>query len=492
MRLFARRRVSTSSSEARPADRPGRRTRRRARPEAEALDTRLLMASGNLATVAATASPDLANRVAQAVQPFLEEDQFPGISVAVVTDGKVALAQGYGLSNAATGSPVRADTRFDIGSVTKTFTALGVLLLYQESQGTSHPLDLNAPISDYLYNTRSFKLPAKWSQITTMELLDMSSGIRDVGGPQPWKDELRSIAKRPLLYAPGTQASYSDANFDLLGELIEQRTGIRYGTFIEDQILRPLGMSETRELGRSATVPNQAIGYRAPKHGKWRKDNVDNGVAMYASAGMVSTAQDMATYMTALSERTYPRSGDVCAHVDLDADATIWRRHPPADSAFGLGWDTVIDTSAGPTEVAKSGQIPGFNSELILYPSSDSGVFVSFNSKDYGRDSNGASALKVAEAVLRGDPDRPHPPAEVGLTISTRSRNSLNSCAKVCRRARTSRGRVVRAPRDRTDRSRSCQNTLRLLPRKTPSGWSRHTPSLFSRCSEAPTHNVLP
>ena len=64
----------------------------------------------------------------------------------------------------ATGSPVQADTRFDIGSVTKTFTALGVLLLYQESQGTSHPLDLNAPISDYLHNTRSFKLPPKWSQ----------------------------------------------------------------------------------------------------------------------------------------------------------------------------------------------------------------------------------------------------------------------------------------------------------------------------------------
>ena len=203
MRLFARRRDSRPSSEprrigpARAADRPGRRARRRARPEAEALDPRLLMASGNLGTAGATASPDLANRVAQALQPYFAQDQFPGISVAVVTDGQVALAQGYGLSNVATGSPVQADTRFDIGSVTKTFTALGVLLLYQESQGTSHPLDLNAPISEYLHNTKSFKLPRKWSQVTTMELLDMTSGIRDVGGPRPWQAELRSIAKRP-------------------------------------------------------------------------------------------------------------------------------------------------------------------------------------------------------------------------------------------------------------------------------------------------------
>ncbi len=396
MRLFARLRESRHASELRTADRPGQRARRRARPEVEALDTRLLMASGNLAP---TASPDLADRVAQAVQPYLAQGQFPGISVAVVTDGQVALAQGYGLSNAATGSPVQADTRFDIGSVTKTFTALGVLLLYQESQGTSHPLDLNAPISDYLHNNKSFKLPAKWSQITTMELLNMTSGIKDVGGPRPWQDELKSIAKAPLLYTPGTESSYSDANYDLLGELIEQRTGTPYGTFIKDQILRPLGMSETRELGRSATVPNQAVGYVAPRHGKWRKDKVQNGLAMYASAGMVSTAQDMATYMTALlSERILDP-----ATYQLMWTSTPTPQYgvsPPSDSVFGLGWDTAIDTIAGPTEVAKSGQVPGFNSELILFPSSDSGVFVSFNSKYRGSPGpNGVSALQVAELV---------------------------------------------------------------------------------------------
>jgi D-alanyl-D-alanine carboxypeptidase len=399
MRLFARPRDSRTSSEHRSADRSGRRARRRARPEAEALDPRLLMTSGNLATVDAIASPELAARVAQAVQPYLAQDQFPGISVAVVTDGQVALAQGYGLSNAATGSPVQAGTRFDIGSVTKTFTALGVLLLYQESQGTARPLDLNAPISDYLHNNKSFKLPARWSQITTMELLNMTSGIRDVGGPRPWQDELKSIAKDPLLYTPGTESSYSDANYDLLGELIEQRTGKSYGTFIQDQILRPLGMSETQVLGRSATVPNQAVGYEAPRHGKWRKDKVQNGLAMYASAGMVSTAQDMATYMTALL------SGRI---LDPATYALMWAStptpqygvSPPSNSVFGLGWDTVIDTSAGPAEVAKSGQVPGFNSELILDPSSDSGVFVSYNSKYHGSQGpNGVSALLVAESV---------------------------------------------------------------------------------------------
>jgi CubicO group peptidase (beta-lactamase class C family) len=360
------------------------------RPGAEALDSRLLMASGD---------PGLADRVAQALQPYFARGQFPGISVAVVTDGQVALAQGYGVGNVATGSPVRADTRFDIGSVTKTFTAVGVLLLYQESQGTSHPLDLDAPIGQYLHDNKSFKLPSNWSRITTRELLDMTSGLRDVGDARPWQAQLKSIAKDPLLYAPGTQTSYSSANYDLLGELIEQWTGEKYGTFIQDRILGPLGMSGTQVLGRSATVPNQAVGYDAPRHGRWPKAAVQNGPALYASAGMVSAAQDMATYMTALL------SGRILdpATYQLMWTATPTPQYgakPPSTGVPGLGWDMAIDSSAGPIKVNKSGSVSGFTSELILYPSTDSGVFVSFNSNRHGHGgSNGATALQVAESV---------------------------------------------------------------------------------------------
>jgi D-alanyl-D-alanine carboxypeptidase len=404
LRLFARRQDSRPSSELRigPAwssDRPGRRARWRARPEAEALDSRLLMASANLGMTDATASPDLSGRVAQVLQPYFDQHQIPGISVAIVTDGQVALAQGYGLSNVATGAPVEADTRFDIGSVTKTFTAIGVMLLYQESQGTSHPLDLNAPISEYLKNTPSFKLPRKWSGVTTKELLDMTSGIGNGPGAQPWQAQVKSIAKAPLLFAPGTKTFYSDTNYDLLGELIEQWTGEKYGTFIQDQILEPLGMSETQELGRSPTVPNQAVGYDAPRHGRWPRAEVQNGPEMYAAAGMVSTAQDMATYMAALL------SGRL---LDPATYSVMWTStptpqygvNPPSNSVRGLGWDTAIDTSAGPTEVTKGGSVPGYISEIILYPTSDSGVFVSINTNPTGsRHASRVTALQVAESV---------------------------------------------------------------------------------------------
>ncbi len=406
IRPFARRQNARASSEPstgsappRAADRPVRPVRRRARPEVEMLGPRLLMASGSVATVDATASAGLADRVAQALQPYFAQDQFPGISVAVVTAGKVALAQGYGLSDVATGSPVRADTRFDIGSVTKTFTALGVLLLYQDSQGTSHPLNLDAPISQYLHNNKSFKLPHQWSQVTTRELLDMTSGIGNVGTARPWQAQLESIAKDPLRYAPGTKTLYSNSNYYLLGELIEQWTGEKYGTFIQDQVLGPLGMSGTQELGRSATVPNQAVGYEAHRHGRWPKAEVQNGSEMYAAAGMVSTAQDLATYMTALL------SGRL---LDPATYGLMWTStptlqygaNPASDAIRGLGWDTAIDTSAGPIEVAKGGHVPGYTSELVLYPTSGSGVFVSFNTDNFGsRDPSGVTAAEVAESV---------------------------------------------------------------------------------------------
>ena len=126
---------------------------------------------------------------------------------------------------------------------------------------------------------------------------------------------------------------------------------------------------------------------------------------MYAAAGMVSTAQDMATYMTALL------SGHL---LDPATYNLMWTStptpqygvNPPSNSVRGLGWDTAIDTSTGPTMVTKGGSVPGFISEIILYPNSDSGVFVSINTNPHGsRDASRVTALQVAESVYAATQD---------------------------------------------------------------------------------------
>ena len=159
----------------------------------------------------------------------------------------------------------------------------------------------------------------------------------------------------------------------------------------------PLAMSETEELGQSATVPNQAVGYNPSRNGKWTKAAVHNGPSMYAAAGMVSTAQDMATYMTALL------SGDL---LDPATYALMWTStptpqyaaNPAANALRGPGWDTVIDTS-GAHRGDQGGQVPGYTSELILFPTTDSGVFVSFNTLN----PKGVTGLQVAEAVYAAE-----------------------------------------------------------------------------------------
>jgi CubicO group peptidase (beta-lactamase class C family) len=124
-----------------------------------------------------------------------------------------------------------------------------------------------------------------------------------------------------------------------------------------------------------------------------------NGPEMYAAAGMVSTAQDMSTYMTALL------SGQLLdpATYNLMWTSTPTPQYgvsPPSDSVRGLGWDIAIDTSTGPAKVTKGGSINGFISEIILYPNSDSGVFVSINTNPTGSHHvSPLSALQVAGAV---------------------------------------------------------------------------------------------
>lgn len=117
---------------------------------------------------------------------------------------------------------------------------------------------------------------------------------------------------------------------------------------------------------------------------------------MYAAAGIVSTATDMATYMTALL------SGRILdpATYQLMWTSPAYAGQPPVASSRGLGWDMVLDTSSGPAVVKKNGRVPGYSSDLVLYPLTDSGVFISFNtSHEGGGGSKGVNAMDVAASV---------------------------------------------------------------------------------------------
>ncbi len=186
-------------------------------------------------------------------------------------------------------------------------------------------------------------------------------------------------------------------------------------------------MSETQELNGNAMVSNQAVGLsKASRNGRWPKAALWTGNEMYAAAGMVSTARDMGTYMTALlagrllNPATYEMMWTATPTPQYGAN-------PPYDAVYGLGWDTAIDTSAGPVQVTKSGSVRGFTTQLILDPATDSGVFITLNANYRGANPSNALAYNLAASILQASSERVCSWRVIAAGRSTKTGSSLTT-----------------------------------------------------------------
>jgi CubicO group peptidase (beta-lactamase class C family) len=390
---------------------------RAARPVVERLDSRILMVAGALAPVhvkslvsnsrahfgglqASASESALGQRVGVALNSLLATGA-PGFSVAIVEHGKVVVDQGFGYADLSTKSPVTSDTSFDVASLTKTFTAFGIMLLYQKSLGTAHQINLNAPIGDYITkpitfepsSAGSFTLPQAWRTITVRQLLTMTSGIEDnPSGQAPIVTQLNEMPKT-LLFAPGTKYYYSNVNFWLLAAIIQEQSGPVFGKaqsyseFITSHILKRLGMNQTTILQDTETTgPNSATPY-TPYSSKtgWQEippSQLETGQAFVGAGDITSTAQDMSLYLSALlngklltrlTYRTFWSSTPVIGYPYGGSEADNGLATP------GLGWDNVVWTQQGPAIVEKNGSLIGFQSQINLYPLTKDGIFISYN-----------------------------------------------------------------------------------------------------------------
>ena len=178
----------------------GRRQRgreeKRLSPGVEGMDARLLMAAGLPATAA-----QIAARIGPTVRQWMAQDHIPGMGVAVTYNGRVLLTRGYGAADLTTGSPMKAKTLLEVGSVTKTFTAEAILLLVQKPRLIKEPgigrLNLDAPIRDYLSDQGAFHLPATWANLTTRQLLNMSSDMASPCWTPRSRGTMLSTPRRP-------------------------------------------------------------------------------------------------------------------------------------------------------------------------------------------------------------------------------------------------------------------------------------------------------
>ena len=274
-----------------------------------------------------------------------------------------------------------------MASVTKTFTAEALLLLIQKprliKEAGAHRLNLDAPISKYLKDQGGFHLPSTWANLTTRQLLNMSSGMPDAElDPQvPWYDVIKTSAPNILEFQPGTQYLYSNASTWLVGEMISQLSGQTYQQFVTRNILRPPGMTHTSFIGPEPLLPGQATGYEFVNGRFVRPSTYASTDWSYASGSIVSTAQDMARYLTGLEKREI--LSPAMYKVMWTPTSLPMHGVSPTDIATpGLGWaddDSIhVDPTAGHV-VTKSGGAYGYTAQASLFLDQGYGISVLCN-----------------------------------------------------------------------------------------------------------------
>src|SRR5262245_27964404 len=208
----------------------------------------------------AVASTSRADTIDDYIALQMKRQRLPGLSLAVVRDGKVVRAQGYGLANVELGVPMRPETRLQSGSMGKQFAATAVMMLVEAGK-----LRLDDPVRKYLPGA-----PETWNDITVRHLLTHTSGIGpfDYGGAFDTRKDytedemLQQAYALPLDFPPGTRWNYSNTGYVVLGILIHKVTGKFYGDFLAERVFRPLGMESTRIISEEDIIPNRAAGYR--------------------------------------------------------------------------------------------------------------------------------------------------------------------------------------------------------------------------------------
>lgn len=312
------------------------------------------------------------DRIEARIQQELAQYHVPGLAVAISRGGQVVFMKGYGLANVELSVPVTPDTVFQLASVTKQFTAAGVLLLVHDGK-----LTLDTRVGSVLP-----ELPRAWRDLTVRQLLSHTSGLpsyTDLPDLQKrWRNDmshadiLALIADQPLKFRPGEREDYSNTNYFLLGMVIEKVSGRRWDEFLAERIFRPLGMRATRANDQLSIVPHRAAGYRFVG-GKIANAECTSMTWPFAAGALLSTVSDLTRWDAALyDDRLLPQP----------LLQTMWtpvRLNDGRQADYGFGWRIV--RADGRRLVYHSGGIPGFLTNISRFIDDRLTVIVLSNSE---------------------------------------------------------------------------------------------------------------
>ena len=304
------------------------------------------------------------------VKAQMQKHQIPGLALMIVRDGQPARTNTYGVANVELNSPVRPETVFEIGSITKQFTAGCILLLQEEGK-----LSVDDAISKHLPSA-----PIAWSNITIRHLLTHTSGIRSYTGQDGFEvrrrltqDQfIKAVAALTPDFAAGEQAKYCNSGYNLLGYIIENVSGRTYWAFLAERIWTPLGIATATNRDPAIVVPNRAAGYER-KNGALRNRDGDL-TDVFAAGAIVATVGDLARWNAAID------SNQLLRPATKEQMWTPVKLNDGKLTAYGFGWR--IGQVNGRRNVGHSGSTAGFSASLQKYPEDKLTVIILCNSDE--------------------------------------------------------------------------------------------------------------
>lgn len=344
----------------------------------------------------AVETPPAAAPASDGVDAYVAELEATGFDgVIAVRDGADITIRALGLADRENNVPVDAETVFDVGSLTKQFTAAAILRL--EMDGV---VSVDDPLGEHVPG-----LPDDKAAITLHQLLTHTSGLpRDIGTdyePISRSDFLAAVGETPLLHEPGGEFEYSNVGYAILGAVIEFRTGGPYEAYLHGALFEPAGMLDTGYVIPDWDGHTIAVGYAADSGQRFGRPNEQlwdtDGPYWHllANGGLLSTAADMLRWDEAIM------GDDV---LDAAARAKYFAPHIPLGPmddggyAYGYGWQ-VIPTPMGTPLITHNGGNHVFFADLLRFVDQDVTIFLATNSSE---DSDFTAAYEVANRVLDG------------------------------------------------------------------------------------------
>ena len=327
-----------------------------------------------------------------------------GCAALVAQKGQVLYKKAFGMADIELNVPMQSDMVFRIGSITKQFTAVCILQLMEQGK-----LGLQDEITKFIPD-----YPTQAHKITIEHLLTHTSGIMSYTGMKNFQDIIRKDMKpeeiidffknQPMEFAPGSKWNYSNSGYFLLGYIIEKVSGKTYPQYLEENIFKPLGMTNSFYGSNNKIIRNRASGYQPGNEGTVNADIMSMTIP-YAAGSIQSTVEDLYKWHQAL------HAYKVVKKENLEKAFTEYKLTDGKGTHYGYGWS--LSKIQGSLTIEHGGGINGFLTNAIYLPNED--VFVAVFSN-----SNAKSPTDISVKMAALTIGKPYNYKEIQLDDATR------------------------------------------------------------------------